>query len=334
MDHCCEFSTQCTWGDSKCKTLAEPPVSRNADGADLTKPGGAVTSVSPGGTVTTTYDPAGRVDQVRLDNLLVADVAYTTGVDGGELASVVYPSGAGNGGNGTYSDPLARNTNGQLTSLAWRAPGGGLITSSGVTRSRTGRIVDETIDGADPYAGGTNYTYDTAGRLTQAQLPGGIVDVYGYGAPTGCAGGTATNPGANTNRTSWTRNTVTQSSYCYDNADRLVSVAGLAAGPYAGTIAYDAHGNTTTLAGQTLSYDSANRHLATAAGGSNVAYQRDVLDRIVARTATGAPPAITLRASSAASTSGGATTQIEPPWVWWRLSGLVSQVRWRRLRSL
>ncbi len=244
---------------------------------------------------------------------ILDDVAYTTGVDGGEVASVAYPAGAGNAGNGSYSDPLVRNSNGQLTSMAWRAPGGALISSSGVTRSQTGRIIDETIDGVDPHAGGTNYTYDTAGRLTQARLPGGVLDVYGYGAPSGCAGGTATNPGANTNRTSWTRGGVTQSTYCYDNADRLVSVAGQAAGPYTGAIAYDTHGNTTTLAGQTLTFDGSNRHAGTSAGGSTVTYVRDVLDRIVARTATGAPPAITIRASSSTATDGGPTTQIVVP---------------------
>jgi RHS repeat-associated protein len=55
-------------------------------------------------------------------------------------------------------------------------------------------------------------------------------------------------------------------------------------------LAYDAHGNTTTLADQTLEFDKANRHLSTTvtAGSevTKVSYTRDVTNRIVARTVT------------------------------------------------
>ena len=53
---------------------------------------------------------------------------------------------------------------------------------------------------------------------------------------------------------------------------------------------YDAHGNTTTLADQSLEFDLANRHLSTtvtdAGVASEVSYARDVTNRIVARTVT------------------------------------------------
>ena len=53
----------------------------------------------------------------------------------------------------------------------------------------------------------------------------------------------------------------------------------------AATLAYDAHGSTTTLADETLSYDAADRHLSsTLADGTVVSYLRDGTDRVVART--------------------------------------------------
>ncbi|UAJ77808.1 hypothetical protein IT072_10845 [Leifsonia sp. ZF2019] len=55
----------------------------------------------------------------------------------------------------------------------------------------------------------------------------------------------------------------------------------------AGTLAYDVHGNTTTLADQTIGYDQSDRHISTTtAGGPTVGYVRDVTGRIVARTVT------------------------------------------------
>lgn len=51
-------------------------------------------------------------------------------------------------------------------------------------------------------------------------------------------------------------------------------------------LAYDDHGNTSTLGNQTLSYDGAGRHLATVTTDSDpmsVTYRRDPLDRIVER---------------------------------------------------
>jgi RHS repeat-associated protein len=55
-------------------------------------------------------------------------------------------------------------------------------------------------------------------------------------------------------------------------------------------LAYDAHGNTTKLADQTLEFDKTNRHLSTTVtAGSDVtkvSYTRDVSNRIVARTVT------------------------------------------------
>ncbi len=67
-----------------------------------------------------------------------------------------------------------------------------------------------------------------------------------------------------------------------------------------GTLQYDAHGNTTTLGNQVMTYDVADRHLSTTvtdtAGISVVTYLRDVTGRIVARTSTPpGGPATTIR---------------------------------------
>ena len=95
----------------------------------------------------------------------------------------------------------------------------------------------------------------------------------------GCGVNTAA--GKNGNRTGFSDTfdggTPTTVAYCYDNADRLTSTtvtnAPAGAGPVAGgnlstiapgaTLAYDAHGNTTRLGDQTLSYDVADRHTKT-----------------------------------------------------------------------
>ena len=50
-------------------------------------------------------------------------------------------------------------------------------------------------------------------------------------------------------------------------------------------LAYDAHGNTTRLADETLAYDGQDRHVQTTLDdGSKVTYLRDATDRIVQRT--------------------------------------------------
>lgn len=71
----------------------------------------------------------------------------------------------------------------------------------------------------------------------------------------------------------------------------------------ASTLVYDSHGNTSTLADQTLVYDVADRHMATTlTDGTTITYIRDVTGRIVARTDDPAGPtaATTIRYTFAA----------------------------------
>ena len=149
-----------------------------------------------------------------------------------------YPSGVGNAGNGTSLAAITRNTNGAVTSTVWNQGATPFFTNT-VTRSQTGRVVTDSVNGGSM----SSFEYDTAGRLKKATQPGHVLE-YQFGT-TACGG---TNPlnnaGSNSNRTALIDNGVTVATYCYDNADRLVSTT--AAG-YGGGISYDDHGNTTTL---------------------------------------------------------------------------------------
>ena len=152
--------------------------------------------------------------------------------------------------------------------------------------------------------------------MTQATLSvNGVTDHvldYGFGTTgTACDGyeGFVDNAGLNGNRTTFSdahtvevegvpTTTTASTTYCYDAADRLLgSVVSGDAIPEANPVAdglspseleYDAHGNTTKLADQTLVFDLSNRHVSTTVtvGGdvTKVSYTRDVTNRIVART--------------------------------------------------
>lgn len=228
------------------------------------------------------------------------------------LATISYPSGVGNAGNGT-NGAWTRDTNGTTTGLAWTGPAA--ITSNTVTRTQTGRVIDESVDGTDPFVG-ANYTYDTAGRLIGARLTGAVYHQYDYTPTGGC--GANTLAGANSNRTALRVNTVAVASYCYDSADRLTSVASTVVphSAYAGAGApvYDSYGNTTAIAGQELEYDAANRHMATyaptkAQPRTSVVYTRDVTDRIVQRQST-VVSTITHRASTTGTTGAVTATSV------------------------
>ncbi len=173
--------------------------------------------------------------------------------------------------------------------------------SDAVIRSQSGRILQNTvIDGAESEV--SRYAFDAAGRLTTAVIPHHTLS-YGYGAAS-CG---VANAGMNGNRTSFSDDfdgNITSVAYCYDDADRLtgttVTNAPTGASPVSGgnlsttgpgaTLAYDAHGNTTVLADQTLTYDVADRHVKTELDdGTQITYTLDAGGRTVARTVTNSP---------------------------------------------
>ena len=241
---------------------------------------GRLTDTSgPAGAQHSDYDAAGRPITQKLDGATVATPGYNSS---GELSSVSY----GNGTSGT----IGRDSMGRTNALSWNQNGGSLLTSDAVTYSQSGRVVDQSIDGTDPSTAGTNFTYDGAGRLVNAYVPG---HHYAYGFDN------ASCRGNDTNRTSMSDYVSDAKTYCYDAADRLSA----SSDPQVGAVAYDAHGNTTTLGRQAMTWDSSDRHVGTVSGDTNVNYTRDATDRIVARTGTG-PSAITLRATSTIAPSG------------------------------
>ena len=240
---------------------------------------GRLTATSgPAGPQAFDYDAAGRLKTQKLDGAIVAEPVYAST---GELDQVKYDTLLG-GGNGTSLSAIGRDGSGLTTKLTWTGPAGTLATDE-VYRSQTGRVVDEKIDTVDAFGAwatpaGANFAYDSAGRLRQAKITGHALN-YDFADSGGC--GPQSAAGRNGNRTSVTDNAGTPTTYCYDHADRLVSTSDTSVG----TLAYDSHGNTTTMGTQTLIYDGADRHMETKLNGTTtVRYQRDATGRITSRT--------------------------------------------------
>ena len=199
-------------------------------------------STGPAGTMLVGYDAAGRVDTQTLDTVLVADAGYNAG---GEQDAVTYYSGLI-----STSLAVARQSGTRsVTALTWTGPAGTLA-SDEVCRSRSGKVVDQRIDGSDAFADwrcdestGANFEYDAAGRLEVARVAAQTLD-YGFATSGGC--GTQDGPGRNANRSSVSLNAGPPTTYCYDRADRLTSSSDGAVG----SPTYDSHGNAETLGTQ------------------------------------------------------------------------------------
>jgi RHS repeat-associated protein len=214
---------------------------------------------------------------------LLATTAMPT-VAGTVLASVSFDA-IGRATTVTYASGVTSSTGFdglQRVNSLTHAKGATPVTANTVARNPAGQIVDDTVDGVDANPAGANYTYDNAGRLVDWSVrdpeSGNVTHgtynfaSYSQGTPAGCAGSGWFDAyaGRNSNRLearvqlnggAWST-----TSYCYDHADRLRTVAAPAGqpNPYS-NIGYDAHGNTTTLGGEALVFDGAERHVATKA---------------------------------------------------------------------
>ncbi|HEX2046188.1 MAG TPA: DNRLRE domain-containing protein, partial [Acidimicrobiales bacterium] len=248
------------------RTVSYTEAAGNTTTSTYDQPGRLVSTSGPGllQSTETTYDAAGRPTAQKVDGATVATPAYDAA---GELASVTY-------GNGTRLSAVGRDQGGRTTALTWVNPSNQTMSTDAVTRSQSGRVLTNTVDGG----AASTFAYDPAGRLIAGSVGGHSLS-YDFGDATGCP---VANAGRNTNRRAVTDNGAT-TTYCYDAADRLVS----SSDPAVGTPAYDAHGNTTTLGTQALVYDGADRHVATTDGGTSVTYIRDATDRIVERKVAG-----------------------------------------------
>lgn len=277
------------------------------------------------GTVTTpTYAAlTGRVSQIQTTSpgIPTSIVAYTYDLDG-KVTSIIY-------NDQTYASPtydalqllaqvtylggatldLARDARGALAGQTWTYPNSPVVTDT-VTRSRSGRIVSETLNRAGEAAVHQNYTYDAAGRLRATNDTVYGYDANGCGVSTTGASGNITSvqktapdgAGAQTATTRW---------FCYDWADRLTqsSVSADPAGATTRTfveedgiaaaqIVYDVRGNTVRLKDMQFTYDSSNRHIGTTYDdGTTVVINRDATGRIVSRTTdpAGSDPLTTVK---------------------------------------
>jgi RHS repeat-associated protein len=237
---------------------------------------------------------------------------------------VSYPSASGGAGNGTSLSSISYDTNtGALTGEAWSFASGAGLSDADVL-SQSGRILQNTItDGTTPYT--STYSYDAAGRLTGAVVPDNTLS-YAFDSTGGCGADAAA--GEDGNRTGYTdlttagtgaSSTPVSVSYCYDNTDRLtsdtVTGAPTGSGPLLSSdlastgaspnLGYDSHGDITTFADETLTYDQAGRVVSTSTtggGGATVTYQRDAAGAVIAQTTTGA------NASSVRYSGGGGVT--------------------------
>ncbi|CAN5294845.1 hypothetical protein BH09ACT1_BH09ACT1_04420 [soil metagenome] len=259
----------------------------------------SVTTTTPGGTPHTTaytYNIEGQVLTITDDGTLMATSTYA----GGILTSITYA-------NGTTATPEQVPSSGAIASLKWTFPNAadGAVQNSvtdAVIRSQTGRILQNTLTDGSTTAQ-SRYSYDAAGRLIRASIPGHELS-YDFAQTASC--GSNTNAGNDGNRTRSTdiqgANVPAVTDYCYDNTDRLTAtnVVGTPADANpinddnltttattsgAANLVYDSRGDVTTIADQSLTYDSAGRHVATTTtDGTTVTSKRDATGRVIQRT--------------------------------------------------
>lgn len=259
-----------------------------------------------GQTTAMAYQPDGLLDTMSINGKVVADTTY----DGaGRMTGVAYPAGANAAGNGSTGE-FGYDVMSRPAAVAWRGPGGTLLASENVRRMKSGNLVERWYDGNDLNGSNPDFAYDGAGRLTSAVI-GSTTHTYGFGDAAACSG--APQAGRNSNRSTKTVGGAT-TTYCYDAADRLVS----SSEPSVGSVSYDSRGNTTSIFGETHTYDIADRHLSTTKGGTTVGYVRDATDRIVERKVNGTSVARYLSAGSGDAPSAVldvATNQKQFTWV-------------------
>lgn len=205
-------------------------------------------------TVGAGYDAYGRNITQTINGQTAAALAYDSA---GELDTVTYY----HDGGATTTQSIGRDSRqGAIANLTYNLVGSAL--GDTVTRSQTGRILTHNNIGAN-----WSYSYDAVGRLIGA-IQG--TDIYSYQWD------------ANTNRTSDTHNGNT-TSFSFASNDRLTSFTGMT-----GNISYDSRGNTTAINGLTLGWDESDRNTSITGSGTTVTYERDLQNRIAARTENGA----------------------------------------------
>jgi len=194
-----------------------------------------------------TYDNLDRLTQYSINGIQMANVYYD---DFSRVKNIDYPASNIKLVSLEY-DLLLR-----VKAANWKLSDGTVVHEE-QTKSTTGIVLtNQRTIGTEIL--NQSYTYDKAGRLRTANV-GTHTMSYGFDAlPASC--GTSRNPNAhkNANRSSQTIDGVT-TTYCYDNADRLISSSDA---NYNNPV-YDDRGNITQIGSNTkpikFTYDQANR---------------------------------------------------------------------------
>jgi RHS repeat-associated protein len=224
----------------------------------------------PLGAETFSYDSYNRLSDQKLDGTTIATPHYDSY---GRLSGVDYPTA-----NNLKLSSIARDDLGRTTGRGYTLGDGTTTRSDTVTRSQSGQIMNGTENGV-----AKSYSYDNADRVTGATI-GGTSYSYGFGAQASTCGSSPgnVNSGKSSNRTTQTIAGVT-TTFCYDNADRLVS----SSDAKYNNIQYDAHGDVIQLgSGSTVTqfkYDSTDRNTKVVEGSKSVTYVRDVQNRVLSR---------------------------------------------------
>lgn len=228
-----------------------------------------------------TYDNYNRLTSQSFGGNVVATPRYDTY---GRLSSVDYPTAAQQKLNAVTYD-----SSGSTSGLSYTLGNGSTTLSDAVTRSQSGQIISGTENGQ-----AKSYSYDKAGRLTAATI-GADQYAYNYVQGYGCPGVANPNSYMDSNRTNTTHTVggiTTTTTGCYNYADQLT----YSNDPNIDTPVYDSHGNIVHLGTDTggkvtqLYYDSSDRNTGIRQNWGNdydVAYNRDVANRIVSRFETG-----------------------------------------------
>jgi RHS repeat-associated protein len=273
--------------------LGRPVSYTDASGQSTTisynQAGQTTQTVGPDGNVASGFDPnTGQLTSVSLGGVQQAAVTYcTTGNCLDQPASVTY---AGNSSSAAFS----YSTFGRANQVQYSAgTPAAAVGADAIDTSPAGRIVTDRTPGANSPnpnpAGGNDFTYDGAGRLTRAYVQGEAVS-YSYGNNAATDGCSNANEGANTNVTSTTTTPTTGSATtidsCYNGADELVSTTNItSAGSTASThYSYDAQGNQTADGPMTYTWDASGRLATATSGTTTVMYSYDALDRVISQT--------------------------------------------------
>ncbi|HVX23635.1 MAG TPA: RHS repeat-associated core domain-containing protein [Acidimicrobiales bacterium] len=258
--------------------------------------GQVTTSSGPGGLVHNTFNSAGQVDAMTLNGHWIGSARYCTiyiPICAGQLTEATYP--------GLIIANYGYNDYGKLDQIGYgRTTSGRLFAGDRATYSLGGREltddpVPDTFDSTftNPRStGGTDFTYDGAGRLIGAYIPGQRID-YTYATSPTANSCTTPTAGMNTNLTAVITypdagGTAT-TGYCYNGADQLTKTvtSGTASTAHTATsttFAFDDEGYQTENKGSTYTWTASGQLASASSGATTITYSYDAVDRLIQRT--------------------------------------------------